>query len=359
MKFGVYNAILHDRSLPEAIKVIAGLGLTGIELNSGGFLPAVHIPTFDDILTSDGARDEFLGQFEGTGVEIGGLNCNGNPLHPDPVIGTKHAEDIRRSIRLANRLGQHRVVTMSGLPAGEPGGKRPNWIVNAWNSGALDVLDHQWERHREVLAGDRPRGGGSGREGRPRAAPAEHRVQPGRHPRAGRAHRSHPCRGRAGCFAPVLAVDGPGGRGPGPRTAGVPRRRQGREDQPVRRGVRRTRQPLPPAGDRTRRGPTSAATSGPTSGPRKQPGTSSPSAAATTPSTGPPGSPPWPRSIPTCGSTSSTRTSASARSRAWRRRRRCSSTPPAVPAWVRTETPPAPLGLRRNWCGRHQEPRVS
>ena len=144
MKFGVYNAILHDRPLPEAIEVIAKLGLTGIELNSGGFLPPVHIPSFDDILSSDAARDDFLGLFEGTGVEIAGLNCNGNPLHPDPVIGSKHAEDVRRSIRLANRLDQHRVVTMSGLPAGELGGRRPNWIVNAWNSAALDVLDYQW-----------------------------------------------------------------------------------------------------------------------------------------------------------------------------------------------------------------------
>ena len=92
MKFGVYNAILHDRPLPEAIKVIAGLGLTGIELNSGGFLPAVHIPTFDEILESHDARDEFLGLFEGTGVEIAGLNCNGNPLHPNPVIRAKHAD---------------------------------------------------------------------------------------------------------------------------------------------------------------------------------------------------------------------------------------------------------------------------
>jgi len=33
---------------------------------------------------------------------------------------------------------------MSGLPAGEPGGNRPNWVVNAWNSAALDVLEHQW-----------------------------------------------------------------------------------------------------------------------------------------------------------------------------------------------------------------------
>jgi len=144
MKLGVYNAILHDRSLPEALEVIASLGLDGIELNSGGFLPATHIPTMDDILVSDAARDDFLGIFEGTGVSIAGLNCNGNPLHPKPEIGGKHAEDVRRSIRLANRLGQNRVVTMSGLPGGEPGATYPNWVVNAWNSAALEVLDYQW-----------------------------------------------------------------------------------------------------------------------------------------------------------------------------------------------------------------------
>lgn len=145
MKLGVYNAILHDRPLPEALSVIAGLGLTGIEINTGGFLPPVHIPNIDEILESDAARDDYLGIFEGTGVAIAGLNCNGNPLHPDRSIGEKHAEDIRRSIRLAHRLGQNRVVTMSGLPGGEPGATRTNWIVNAWNSAALDVLDYQWE----------------------------------------------------------------------------------------------------------------------------------------------------------------------------------------------------------------------
>ncbi|WP_430297851.1 sugar phosphate isomerase/epimerase family protein [Sinomonas sp. B1-1] len=144
MKLGVYNAVLHDRSLPEALKVIADLGLTGIEINTGGFLPAVHVPTFDEILVSDAARDDYLGLFEGTGVAIAGLNCNGNPLHPKPEIGQKHAEDIRRSIRLAERLGQTRVVTMSGLPGGEPGATVTNWVVNAWNSAALDVLDYQW-----------------------------------------------------------------------------------------------------------------------------------------------------------------------------------------------------------------------
>lgn len=145
MKLGVYNAILHDRTLPEAIEVVSGLGLTGIELNSGGFLPATHVPALEDILSSDAARDDFLGQFAGTGVEIAGLNCNGNPLHPKSAIGDAHAADIRRSIRLAERLGQDRVVTMSGLPGGEAGATVTNWVVNAWNSAALDVLDYQWE----------------------------------------------------------------------------------------------------------------------------------------------------------------------------------------------------------------------
>jgi sugar phosphate isomerase/epimerase len=144
VRLGVYNAILHDRSLPEALTVIANLGLTGIEINTGGFLPPVHVPNIDQILVSDSARDEYLAIFEGTGVSIAGLNCNGNPLHPNREIGEKHAEDVRRSIRLAHRLGQNRVVTMSGLPGGEAGATIPNWIVNAWNSAALDVLDYQW-----------------------------------------------------------------------------------------------------------------------------------------------------------------------------------------------------------------------
>ena len=145
MKLGVYNAILHDRSLPQAIEIVRSLGLTGIELNSGGFLPATHIPNLGDVLDSDVARDEFLEQFADTGVSIAGLNCNGNPLHPKRAIGEAHAADVRRSIRLAERLGQDRVVTMSGLPGGEPGATVVNWVVNAWNSAALDVLDYQWD----------------------------------------------------------------------------------------------------------------------------------------------------------------------------------------------------------------------
>jgi len=144
MKLGVYDAILHDRSLDEALDVVAGLGLDGIEVNSGGFLAPVNLPV-DQLLESQSARDDYLARFASQGLELQGLNCNGNPLHPDPAIGPKHAEDLRRSIRVAGVLGQTRVVTMSGLPGGHPGALTPNWVVNAWNSGYLDMLDHQWD----------------------------------------------------------------------------------------------------------------------------------------------------------------------------------------------------------------------
>ena len=144
MRIGVYNAILHDRSLPEALKVIKDLGLDGLELNTGGFLPAVHVANLEEILISDMARDDFLGIFESEGLEILGLNCNGNPLHSKPDIRAKHSGDVIRSVKLANRLGQNRVVTMSGLPGSEKGARYPNWVVNAWNSAHLEVIDYQF-----------------------------------------------------------------------------------------------------------------------------------------------------------------------------------------------------------------------
>lgn len=144
MKLGVYSAILHDRTLEEALTIVANLGLKGYELNTGGFLPPVHVPV-DAILKNPEIATDYLEKFETAGLEIAGLNCNGNPLHPNPEIGEKHAEDIRKSIRLAPLLGQTRVVTMSGLPGTEPGTKHPAWHVNTWSSGTLDSLDYQWE----------------------------------------------------------------------------------------------------------------------------------------------------------------------------------------------------------------------
>ena len=143
MKLGAYTACLHDRSLPEALKILGELGLTSAEINAGGFIPAPHLP-IGQLLTGAGARAEYLGLFDEAGITLTGLNVNGNPLNPDPEVGPKHAADLRQAITVASLLGVQRVVTMSGLPAAHPGGKAASWVVNPWDSQFLDTLDYQW-----------------------------------------------------------------------------------------------------------------------------------------------------------------------------------------------------------------------
>ena len=144
MKLGAYTACLHDRPLAEALKILQEMGLTSAEINAGGFVPAPHLP-IGQLLSGTGAREEYLGLFAQAGITLTGLNVNGNPLSPDPEVGPKHAEDLRRAITIAALLDVRRVVAMSGLPAAHAGGRYPSWIVNPWDSQYLDVLDHQWQ----------------------------------------------------------------------------------------------------------------------------------------------------------------------------------------------------------------------
>jgi sugar phosphate isomerase/epimerase len=143
MKLGVYTAILHDKPLPEALRAIRDLGLTSAEINSGGFVGTPHLP-IADLRASQDARDAYLGQFEAAEVELTALNCNGNPLHPDPEVRDKHGQDVLDSIELAALLGVERVVTMSGLPANSAGGTLPAWTPLPWESSQLDARDYQW-----------------------------------------------------------------------------------------------------------------------------------------------------------------------------------------------------------------------
>lgn len=143
MRLGAYTACLHDRSLPEVLAMLRDMGLDGAEVNSGGFLPAPHLP-IADLRASAGAREDYLGLFAEHGITLTALNCNGNPLHPDPEVREKHGRDVFDAVELGALLGVRRVVTMSGLPASDPGGRLPSWTVLPWDSAYLDARDHQW-----------------------------------------------------------------------------------------------------------------------------------------------------------------------------------------------------------------------
>jgi sugar phosphate isomerase/epimerase len=142
MKLGAYTACLHDRPLSEALTTLADMGLDSAEINSGGFVGTQHLP-ITDLRTSETARSEYLDTFTQAGVALTALNCNGNPLDPDPV-GDRHAQDILDSIELAALLGVKRVVTMSGTPGTEPGTSLPTWNPLPWHSAYLDLRDYQW-----------------------------------------------------------------------------------------------------------------------------------------------------------------------------------------------------------------------
>ena len=143
MKLGAYTAVLHDTPIAETLQVLRDLGLESAEINSGGFLPAPHLP-IADIRQSSDARQEYLGLFDAAGITLTALNCNGNPLHPDQEVRDKHGQDVLDAIEIAALLGVRRVVTMSGLPGSDPGARLPSWTVLPWDSAYLDARDHQW-----------------------------------------------------------------------------------------------------------------------------------------------------------------------------------------------------------------------
>jgi sugar phosphate isomerase/epimerase len=139
----MFTTCLHDRDLDGVIDVAHDLGLTGLELNSGGFFRDYHIHV-SQLLVSAHARSEFLAKLAANGLTLTALNNNANPLHPDREVGARHAREIRDAIDLAALLGVETVVTMTGNPGAEPTSSVPSWVVSPWDSGYLDVLDYQW-----------------------------------------------------------------------------------------------------------------------------------------------------------------------------------------------------------------------
>ena len=147
MKLGAYTACLHDKPLEEALAVLRELGLDSAEINSGGFLPAVHLP-IDDIRASQDARDEYLGLFDAYGITLTALNCNGNPLHPDPEVGDKHAR--RRARRDRARRAARRQARRHDVGPARRARRRNRTVVDRRPVGQRLPRrpDYQWRGRR-------------------------------------------------------------------------------------------------------------------------------------------------------------------------------------------------------------------
>jgi sugar phosphate isomerase/epimerase len=141
MRIGLVTDGLPELPLQQLLKTAAELGIATLEFGCGNWSPAPHLD-LELLLSSRGARNDFLGRVAAHGLEISALNCSGNPLHPG-AKGEAHRAVTSKTIRLAGLLGVGRVVMMSGCPGG-PGDANANWVTTAWPPEAARVLDWQW-----------------------------------------------------------------------------------------------------------------------------------------------------------------------------------------------------------------------
>ena len=81
---------------------------------------------------------------ERRGLEISGLSCHGNPLHPDETIARAADASFRDTVRLAAELGVGAVITFSGCPGESEHSRRPSWVVCSWPDDYPETLDWQW-----------------------------------------------------------------------------------------------------------------------------------------------------------------------------------------------------------------------
>lgn len=141
MKLGFVSDSLGGMSFEALVDNAVRLGVSGVEVNTGGWSTAPHFD-LKTMKASAEARRGFIEAFERRGLEIISLNANGNPLHPTQP---EQVECLKDTIRVAGEMGIKTVCTMSGLPAGRADDLMPNWVVSSWPPETHEILRYQWE----------------------------------------------------------------------------------------------------------------------------------------------------------------------------------------------------------------------
>jgi sugar phosphate isomerase/epimerase len=143
MRIGVFTALWSSLSFEEALNKAAAAGVSAVEIGAGGYPDDPHCPV-GELLESEARREEYLGAITSRGLILSALSVHNNPVHPDQKAAKEADEVFRRAVRLAELLEVPVVNTFSGLPAGAPGDKMPNWVTCPWPPHFLEMLDYQW-----------------------------------------------------------------------------------------------------------------------------------------------------------------------------------------------------------------------
>lgn len=143
MRIGVLTVLYQQFDFEDALGKAAAAGVSAVEIGAGGYPGSQHCRV-DDLLADPAERRAFLSAIESRGLILSALSVHNNPLSPDTAVAGKADEELRQAIRLAQALGVPVVNTFSGLPAGAPGDRTPNWVTCPWPPEFLRMPDYQW-----------------------------------------------------------------------------------------------------------------------------------------------------------------------------------------------------------------------
>ena len=151
MKLSICTDVFGKIPFTEMLDKVKAYGIDAVEMTAGGWGGCCFIPPAEELINDDAKRAAFKAELDKRGMEISALNCSGNPLIDTPM-GHAHSKTMRDTFVLAGKLGVKTVVTMSGLPAGAPGDKTPNWFVStvSWPeydgfNYMVEGVKYQWE----------------------------------------------------------------------------------------------------------------------------------------------------------------------------------------------------------------------
>jgi sugar phosphate isomerase/epimerase len=144
MKIGAFAVLLSQRPFEEALDYLHGIGIETIEIGTGGYVGDAHCKPAD-LLADPASLAAFQQALKSRGFQISALSCHGNPLHPQAEIATRHHQQFRDTVLLAEKLGVDRVVTFSGCPGDQEGARHPNWVTCPWPPDFTQIVAWQWE----------------------------------------------------------------------------------------------------------------------------------------------------------------------------------------------------------------------
>ena len=151
MKLSICTDVFGPIPFTEMLDKVVAYGIPAIELTAGGWGGCHFIPSAEELINNPDKLAAFKAEIDKRGLEISALNCSGNPLIDTPM-GKAHSKTQHDTLKLAGLLGVKTIVTMSGLPAGAPGDKTPNWIVSTISWPEYDgfnymaeAVKYQWE----------------------------------------------------------------------------------------------------------------------------------------------------------------------------------------------------------------------